>query len=290
MQKNRTSLTYLSALGTALLWASAFSATKYALDYYSPGSLMVFRFIFASLTLILVGYIKKIRLPEKRDLPLFAFGGFVGIFLYMVFFNTGTTYVDSGISSFIIASAPVFAVISARIFLRENVKPLCWVGIIISFGGIVVIKLSQTIEYVFNFGIILLLLAAITTSLHNVIQRKILKKYTALEATTYSIFAATIFMFVFSPGFIREFQYSTLTVNLIVAYLGVFPAALAYLLWGFALATAKKTSNVVIFLYLVPLIATILGYFWLGEVLSIWSILGGVIIIAGMVLASTNKE
>ena len=150
--------------------------------------------------------------------------------------------------------------------------------------------LSQVVDYVFNFGIILLLLAAITTSGHNVIQRKLLKKYTALEATTYSVIVATIFMFVFFPGFIREFQYSTLTVNLIVAYLGVFPAALAYLLWGFALSTAKKTSNVVIFLYLVPFVAIILGYFWLGEVLSIWSILGGVIIIAGMVLASTNKE
>jgi drug/metabolite transporter (DMT)-like permease len=289
MQKNRQSITYITALATVMLWASSFPATKYALDFYSPVSLMLFRFILASLTLIIVGFIKKIKLPEKRDLPLFALGGFVGIFLYMVFFNTGATYVDSGVSSFIIASTPVFAVIFARIFLREKVSPLCWVGIIISLGGIFIIMLSHAIDYVFNVGIVLLLFAAMSGSWHNVIQRKILKKYTALQATTYTILAATIYMFMFFPALLRELPYSTVTVNLVMVYLGVFPAALAYLLWGFALSTAKKTSNVVIFLYLVPFFSIILGYFWLGEVLSIWSILGGVIIIAGMFLASTKR-
>lgn len=288
-QTGSRAATYAAAMVTIILWATAFPATKYSLEYFSPGSLMLFRFIAASATLIIAGMIKKIRLPEKKDLPMFALAGFVGIFLYMMFFNSGTVHVDSGISSFIIASAPIFAIIASRILLAEKVSKLCWLGVSVSLGGIAVITVSQTVDYAMNIGIVLLLLAAITSSGHNVIQRKLLKKYTALEATTYSITAATLVMLVFTPTLIRELPYSTAGVNLIVIYLGVFPAAIAYLFWGYALSKTAKTSHVVVFLYLIPFVALLLGYIWLDEVLSAWAVVGGVIIIIGMILANAKK-
>ena len=289
MQKNSQTATYLAALATIILWSSAFAVTKYALDYFSPGALMFYRFLFASATLIIVGVFKKIRLPEKRDLPLFALGGFIGIFLYMLFFNFGATYVDSGISSLIISSSPVFAAITARIVLKEKVRFWSWVGIIISFGGIAIIALSQTQEYTLNIGVVFLLIAATTSGGHNVVQRLIVKKYTALEATTYSVLFATLFMVVFTPSLVRELPNTTLTANLFVIYLGIFPAAAAYFLWAYALSKAKKTSSVAVFLYLIPFLSVLIGYLWLGEVLSLWAILGGAVVIGGMMLSNAKK-
>ena len=289
MQKNNQTATYVAALATTILWSSAFAATKYSLDYLSPGALMVYRFLLASVTLVIVSVIKKNRLPEKRDLPLFALGGFVGIFLYMLFFNFGAPHVDSGISSLMISSAPVFVVIAVRVVLKEKVQLWSWIGILISFGGIAVIALSQAEEYTINIGVVFLLIAAMTAGGHNVIQRILVRKYTALEATTYSVLFATLFMLVFAPTLLRELPYTTLTVNLLMAYLGIFPAALAYLLWGYALSKAKKTSSVVVFLYLIPVLSVLIGYFWLGEVLSLWAILGGVIVIGGIMLSNAKK-
>ena len=289
MQKNNQTASYIAATATIIIWSSAFAGTKYSLDYFSPGALMLYRFLLASVTLIVLSFFKKARLPEKQDLHLFVLGGFIGIFLYMLFFNFGAPHVDSGISSLMISSAPIFVVIAARIVLKEKVRLWSWIGILISFGGIAVIALSQTEDYTINIGVVLLLMAAITSGGHNVLQRIITRKYTALEATTYSILFATLFMLFFTPALIRELPYSNLTVNIIMIYLGIVPAGIAYFLWGYALSKAKNASSVGVFLYLLPVSSVLIGYLWLGEVLSLWAILGGAIVIGGIMLSNAKK-
>jgi len=147
--------------------------------------------------------------------------------------------------------------------------------------------LSQVTEFSFNIGVLLMLGSAIATSGHNIFQRNFLRTYSALESTTYTVIVATVFMLVFLPGAIREFPGAPLDVNLVVIYLGVFPAALGYLSWGFALSKADKTTHVTVFLYLVPFIASLIAYLWLGETFTLMSFLGGIVIISGMVLSNT---
>lgn len=284
--KQRKAHIYLAAGFTIFLWASAFPAVKYSLEFFSPESIMLFRFLVASLTLAVIAAVKKAKLPEKRDLPLFAAGGFAGIFLYMWLFNTGTNMVASGVSSFVIASAPVFTALLSLLILKEKVKPACWAGVFISFLGLILIAVSQTSGFSINLGVLLLIGAALATSFHNIIQRQILKKYTPLEATSYSMFFATLFMLVFLPGLLREVPKAGPIPNMVIVYLGIFPAALAYLSWGYALSKSEKTAHVTMFLYLTPFVATIIAFFWLGETLSFLSLLGGVVIISGMVLSN----
>ena len=284
--KANQTLAYTMAFIAVAMWSSAFPASRYSLEHFSPASLMLLRFLYASATLAAISAIKGVRLPEKRDLPKFAAGGLVGVFLYMLFFNMGAVTVMSGVASFIIASAPVFTIIMARLLLKEIVRPICWVGVAVSFGGLVVVMLSQTAELAFGSGAVLILGSALASGGHNVIQRSLLKRYTALEATTYSVLAGTVFMLAFVPGLVRELPAAPLHVNLVVAYLGIFPAALGYLSWGLALSKAEKTTHVTVFLYLKPFMASLLGFLWLRETFSLWSLLGGAIIIAGMVLTN----
>jgi len=114
--------------------------------------------------------------------------------------------------------------------------------------------------------------------------RVITKSYTALEATTYTIITGTIGTLLFLPVAIAEIPDSNLTVNLLVVFMGVFPAAFAYLAWSYALAKAKKTAHVTVFSYLIPFISALLAYVWLRETLSLLSLIGGLVIIAGMVM------
>ncbi|MCL2226570.1 MAG: DMT family transporter [Oscillospiraceae bacterium] len=286
IRKTNKPLAYAMALLAVVIWSSAFPASRYALEYYGPMSLMLMRFISASATLAVIGYFKKIRLPRKQDILKFLAGGFVGVFLYMFFFNLGAVTVVAGVGSFIVASAPVYTLILSRIILKETVKPLCWVGVGVSFCGLIIIMVSQLTEFAFNIGIILILGSALSTGGHNIIQRNFLKNYTALEATTYTIIGATIFMLVFIPGMIRELPGNPTHVNLIVLYLGVIPAALGYLCWGFALSKAEKTTHVAVFLYLIPFAASLLAYLWLDETFPLLTFLGGVVIIAGMFVSN----
>jgi len=281
---------YIAAGLVVLFWASAFPAVRYSLQYYSPEALMLFRFLVASAVLLGYCIIKKIPPPKKKDLPLFTLSGFIGLFLYMWAFNAGTAFVSAGISSFLIATAPLFTLIMSIFYLKEKATPTIWLGVFISFGGLAIISFTQAGEAQLNIGIILLLGASIFTSIFTIIQKKLLLTYSAIQASTYSVIIGTVFMFVFFPALIREYPYASTSVNLIIVYLGIFPAAIAYFFWSLALSRAEKTIYVTSFLYLVPFLSSILAFFWLGEEISFLALVGGVIIIVGMIITNVVKE
>jgi len=283
---SKQTLIYMSATFTIFMWASNYPAIKYMLEYYSPGSIALLRFFIGATILFVISVIKKVRPPQKKDLPMFALCGFVGVFLFAVFLNTGTGYVAAGVSSFIVASAPVFSLILSRIMLKEIVKPVCWFGVALSLCGLIVVMVNQTEGLSLNIGVFLLLFAAISGALYNIFQRGLLKNYTVLEATTYTVTAAVICMFIFIPDVVRELPHAPWGANLAAFYVGAFPGAVAYLTWGYALSKADKTTHVTVFLYLTPFIASILGFFLLHETFSIWSLLGGIVIVAGMGLTN----
>ncbi|MCL2200850.1 MAG: DMT family transporter, partial [Oscillospiraceae bacterium] len=284
--KSNQARSLLAALATVLMWSSAFPVTRFLLGYYSPGAIMVLRFIVACVILIVIGVVKKIRLPEKKDLPVFLAMGIFGVFAYNFLFNTGTIYVVSGVSSFIVASAPVFTLILARLLLKEVVRPAVWLGVAVSFTGLMVVMFSQTQGLALNVGVLMLVGAAISGSVLNITQRVLVRKYTALECTTYGIIVGTIFMFIYLPGAITELAQSTVPANLAIIFMAVFPAVLAYISWGYALSKAEKTTHVTVFLYLVPFLSSIIGFIWLGETFSLWALLGGVVIITGMIISN----
>jgi len=290
MTKNSKRLPYFAALGTVVLWASAFPAVKYTLEYYSPESLMLVRFIAASAFLLLYCIAKKIKPPALRDLPLFALSGFAGLFVYMWAFNTGTNLVASGVSSFIITTAPVFTLILSIFFLREKATPSIWIGVIVSFGGIALISATQVTDMQLNHGIWLLLIASISAAAYNILLKFILRKYAPFQATAYTIISGTIFMFIFTPNMLREFPQVPLSGHVVILYLGLFPAAIAYLLWGYALSKAAKTIYVTSFSYLSPFLASLIAFIWLGETLSPMIFIGGgSIAISGMIMINIRK-
>ena len=281
---------YIVAGLVVFFWASAFPAVRYTLQYYSPEALMLFRFIVASVVLIIYCAWKKVPLPKKRDIPLFIASGFVGIFVYMWTFTAGTAFVSAGISSFIIATSPIFTLILAIFFLKEETTLIMWIGVFVSFAGLTIISFTQVVDMQLNVGVILLLGASIATSLYTIIQKYLLEKYTSMQASAYSVIIGTLGMFIFFPLLVEEFPQAPLSANLIIIYLGIFPAALAYFFWSLALSKAKKTIYVTSFLYLIPFVSILLAYLWLGEEMPFLALLGGVIIIAGMVLTNLIKE
>ena len=270
-----------------LMWSTNLPATRYLLEFYSPGSIALLRSLAALIFLCAVSAVKGIRLPEKKDVHMFALCGISGIFLFLVFQTLGARYVVSAVGSFIINSSPVFTLILATLLLKERVKPICWAGVVISFCGLATIMVSQTTEFSLNIGVIILLGAAFVTSIFNITQRSLVKKYSFLEVVTYAKIAATVCMLIFVPNVARDLHGSNLGAILILVYLGVFPGALAHITFTYALSKAEKTTHITVFMYLTPFITAVIGYFWLGESFSLLSFLGGVAIIAGMVITNT---
>lgn len=277
------------AVITILFWALAFVFTRLSLKYISTFSLGFLRYIAASFVLILFLYIFRIKPPEKKDLIWFVLSGISGFALYIILFNIGASYVTAATCSFVIATVPVFTALLAAVFYKEALKVHQWVAIIIEFTGIIILTLYNGALSV-NKGIFWLLVAAVLLSFYNIIQRRLTRIYSALQATTYSILIGTLFLFIFAPRSVNEIKAAPFIVILYVVILGVFSSAIAYISWSKALAIAKKTSMVSNYMFFTPVITSILGYMIASEVPDASTIIGGIVILFGAVVFNANKR
>lgn len=275
------------ALTTIVFWALAFVFTRLALQYFDVYTLSFLRYLSASLTLLVIIYFMKINKPKKEDFVTYLFSGGIGFFIYVILFTKGTGMVSSATGSIVIAMVPIFTALLASFFYNEKLKTYQWCAIGIEFIGIVVLTLMNG-TFSVNEGILWLLVAALCLASYNILQRKLTKTYSALEASTYSIFVGTVFLCVFLPSSIEPTIHAPAEQIIYVLILGIFSSALAYIAWAKAISLAEKTTYVTNYMFVTPFLTTILGFVMMGEVPDKSTILGGIIILSGLFLF--NKE
>lgn len=276
----------LAALALALLlWALSFPATRIALLAYRPEQLALARYVLA--TLVLLGYCAFVRapLPRRGDLlPLVLTGLLCGT-VYQLGFNFGMRSVTSGPAAVLVDTIPIFAAVFGFFFLGERLRTRVVGGIVLGFAGTVLIAWGEAgaADFAFEPGAAYLLLAALAFSLGAVVQKPLLARLPAVPVTAYYFIAATLGLSGFAPGLPASVAAAPAAANWALLFLALFPAALAYALWSYALArlpVAQVSSS----LYLVPVLTFPIAWIWLGEVPSALSVVGGAIVLAGVLL------
>lgn len=270
---------------TILSWASAFVAIRAALHGYNPVHLALLRYLIASLLLAIYAGATRMPLPKLRDLPAFAFIGIVGIAIYNVALNTGEISTSAGVASFLVNTAPIITALLATVFLKERLRVWGWLGILICVTGVAIIAFNTGEQIHFSSGSLSVLVAALAQSLYFIWQKPYLARYSPLQCTSYAVWTGTLALLVFSRGLANEFQTAPRAATVAVVYLGLFPAALGYVCWAYALARipAVRAAS---FLYLVPAVTLGIAWFWLGEWPTWFALLGGAIAIGGVVVVN----
>ena len=275
-----------AALITVLFWGSAFAGIRAGLHSYAPAQLALLRFLSASAVLAVFAAVTRMRLPALRDIPLILLLGLLGFAFYNIALNIGELKIPSGPAAVLIQTLPIWTALAAIIFLGERLRTCGWAGIGVSFAGVLVIGLGKGSGFGLNWGAGLILLASLSASAYNIIQKSMLTRYRPVEITTWAIWAGTFMLLPFSPGLIGQVRAAPLPDTLAVVYLGAGPAALAYATWAVVLSRlpASRASSL---LFAVPVVAFLVGWVWLGEAPTLIDIVGGVLAMGGVALVHT---
>jgi len=278
---------WVSIVVALLLWAAAFAGIRAGLRSYGPGQVALLRFGTASVVLALWAVVTRMRLPSRQDLPVIALAGVLGITIYHVALNFGEMTVTAGAAALLISTSPIFTAMFSATFLKEHITAWGWGGIAVSFAGVALITLGEGGGMTLEFGAIIILVAALAASAYMIVGKRPLKRYTALEFTTYIIWAGTLPLLVFAPGLVEQFRIADPASTWAVVFLGVFPGAVSYVLWSYALSR-MPASVLATFLYAQPVNATVIAWLWLGELPSSLAIVGGFISLAGVVVVNSR--
>lgn len=283
MQSLKVGIVVVVAL---ILWASAFVGIRIGLAGYSPGALALLRFLIASLFMAILYFsqgIKK-RMPWKDRIQLLV-AGMAGIGIYNICLNYGELSVSAGLASFIIGLMPVMTVFLSLVFLQEKLSRGVWLGIFISILGLVLLAVGEHSEPGMQQGIVAILVSALMGAILTIIQKQFASIYHPVAIISWVMWGGTLLLLMFMPSLLQEIKTADFQTTAAVVYMGIFPAALAYVAWSYALKY-MSASNASLTLYAMPIISTFLGFILLNEQPSAISLVGSGITLLGAFVAN----
>jgi len=278
-------LTFLAALGALLSWSSSFACISYGLQSFSPGELALLRFLVASLCFLPAILTGRIPLPPRRDWPMIALLGVIGISLYQVCLGIAETRISAGAAAVMIALAPGVTAALAALRLGERLHGRAWAGLAVAFLGAILITFGSGHEVRFEPLALLMLVCVFATSLYFVLQRPLMGRMRPMVFTAWSLIAGTVGLLPFGAHLPQAIAAAPTAQILAIVYLGIGPSAAGYVLWNLALSRAA-VGRVASLMYLQPLIATLIAWVWLGQAPTAIMVLGGLAAVGGVLLAN----
>ncbi len=275
---------------TVVLWASAFVGIRAVGPSFSPGSLTLGRLAIAAVVLGAVVLPKLRNLPRGREWwPILAYGvmWFGG---YNVALNAAEHMLDAGTAALLINVNPILIAVMAGVILKEGFPRWLIIGSLIAFAGVAVIALGSGQRSTADvLGVLLCLLAAVLAAVSVIVQKPVLRKFPAAQATWFGIMIGAVCCLPFSGQLVGELQQAPLPATLGLVYLGIFPTAIAFTTWAYALSLIDA-GKLAATTYLVPGTTILISWLVLGEVPTVWGLVGGVICLVGVGLTRRKSR
>lgn len=280
----------IAAAVTVVLWASAFVFIRAAGADFSPGALALGRLLTGAIALVLILVIRGEGMPARGAWRGILVSGVLWFGVYMVALNWGEQHVDAGTAAMVINIGPILIAVLSGLVLKEGFPARLMAGIAVAFAGAVVVGMSNSGGgSAAVLGVVLCLTAALAWAVAVVAQKPALVHASALQVTTGGCVIGTIACLPFAGQLFSEAARAPLSSTLSVVYLGVFPTALAFTTWAYALSrtTAGKMG---VTTYAVPALVILMAWIALDEVPGLLAVLGGLLCLSGVAITRSRAD
>lgn len=275
------------ALGT--VWGCSFIFIELGLEFLTPFGVAFIRCALGAITLLIFTKIRKVDLPKDRRIwqKLWVVAMLLNV-IPGVLFAFAQQYVTSVLASIINAGTPLMTLVFMLIVFREEkLKPEQIIGLLIgALGVLTVVGVWKDLGDNQLVGVIALLIAiscygaSYPYSTRNVIPLKL--KPEALATGQLIMAAVTLLPFFIISGISTDFYRLQSVIAMLC--LGIFGSGFAYI-WNFAITAAAGSAIASTVTYLTPVVAVIVGFLYLGEVIVWHEIVGALIVIVGALLS-----
>lgn len=298
---------YIYLIITIIVWGVAGPVIKDTLKFFDPIDFLTYRFLLSCLILIPLVIItqphsfKIVNTFSSKDWFILALSGVLGSSVQLGLLFWGMDYTTSIESTLIESASTVLVALAGYYFLKEHLTQREKYGLFIAFFGSILIVLEPLLDtgVAFTrhlFGNIIVMGAQFAWVAYVILTKTQLRHrisplFLTMTTFVFGFISMSILTFLTkSPGeIVSLFTSAPLQAHLGVIYMATFSGALAYWLYQKASKTIE-VSEANIFLYLMPLVATPIGYFWLHEPITLSFVIGSLIIAIGVYLAETKKK
>ncbi|HTC19018.1 MAG TPA: DMT family transporter [Stellaceae bacterium] len=288
---------YLLLTLCMVIWSGNWVLGRAVRDDVPPVALTFARWAISALCLapLAIPRLKGKGAILKRHAGLIAALGFLGVGFFQVAVYTGLRFTGAINAVLMNSVAPMFIIAIAWLIDGDRVTPRQFLGMLISFAGIVVIvtrgEFEQLLHLHFNIGDLIIFFAMPAWGFYCVLLRRVPKSLDTLGL----LFAVNIAgLAMIAPAAAVEvlfFQAPRWTLfNLgTVLYIGVFASFLAYICWnrGVELVGANRAGFTT---HLLPAFTTLLAVIFLGEELHPYHIVGIAVVLFGVYLATSARR
>jgi drug/metabolite transporter (DMT)-like permease len=285
---------YTALVLAMIFWSFSFVWFKIANRGYEPITIVFIRLIMAIVFLSAFLWVtKRFARIRKGDRKYFFLLALFEPFLYFLGESFGLTYVSSTVGSVIISTIPVFAVIFAFVIYREKLKLINYLGVIVSFAGVLIFITNSTGTITLDpKGLALMFLAVVSATGYNMVLHRLASAYDPVTIVNIqNIIGAILFLPLFlvfdlkgllATGIVAE-SFGAIVLLAVFASCGAF-VLFAYSVRHLGIARANIFSN------LIPVFTALFAFFIVGDIITLRNGVGMIIVIAGLFLSQAGKK
>ena len=298
-KKNAIRIEYFLMIIVTFFWAIGHPLGRIITQKLHPFQLaaiiLVTGFLTIFIYLLFTGRVKQLFRLSVRDTFISLGLGVLGFFVYQILTFSALSRIPASINAVLISNSVVFIAILSAIFLKEKIKLLTIFGIILAVAGVLLVTFNQGFSLgstgrIDFLGISFSLLAALSSALYSVIGKKVLSSNDPLVITTLALFFGAVLQVILTVSTVgfSEVAVAGLKINLLTVFLGVTMIGISYPLW-FVCLKRFPASQISIYMYLTPVFGVILSLIILDERFSWLFWVGGLLILAGIIITNAKK-